>query len=858
MKIILVYLSLFISSIAFSQTQPDYKNPSLPIEKRVEDLLQRMTLAEKVAQMNHLYNGDYIVKGQIDYAKLKSLTNNLSYGCIEGFVFSAAQYADVISDLQKHMVENTRLGIPVIPVTEGLHGLVQDGCTIFPQALALGSTFNPVLINKMASFIGESAEAIGIKQVLSPDLDIARELRWGRVEETYGEDPYLNGIMGILYINGIRQFDVACTPKHFAAHNSPMGGLNLASASLGMRQLWSIDLVPFEMVFKNTDPLSAMNAYSSWDGEPIAGSKYFLTEILRNKFGFKGYVYSDWGSIDMLRYFHGVAKDKSEAAKFAIEAGIDLEAPSADAYTLANIENLINSNLLDINLIDNSVRRILTVKFRLGLFDKPINDISKVKALIHNEASVELAREIANESIILLKNENVLPIDISKFKSIAMIGPNADQVQFGDYTWSKSNMDGISPLTALKSFAGNKVQVNYARGCDLWSKNADGIQEAVEVSKKSDITIIVVGTTSASLSRDYSNATSGEGFDLSDLVLPGVQEELIKKVYANGKPVIVVLVSGKPLAIPWVKQNIPAIVVQWYGGEQQGNALIDVIFGKVNPSGKLNVSFPQSVGHLPCYYNYLPTDKGFYHEAGTPEKPGRDYVFSNPDALWNFGYGLSYTNFELSDFSVSNETPGINDTIDIALKIKNTGEYDGKEVIQLYVRDVVSSVVTPVKQLKDFKKQFVKAGSTVPVSLRLPVSALYLYNKDMQKVVEPGDFEIQVGNASDNIIFTKTIRVGFELPATGNTQKKDQETKIVKLPGKPITVRGIVRDVQSAQMANVEVSVKGGKSKIKTDSNGKYMLKVKTGDILIFSLKGYVSKEVLVDDSGNINVLMSK
>lgn len=857
MRILLVYLILF-SSVAFSQIQPDYKNSALPIENRVEDLLKRMTLAEKVAQMNHLYSGDYVVNGKIDYEKLKDLTNNLSYGCIEGFVFNSSKYAEVINELQKHMIENTRLGIPVIPVAEGLHGLVQDGCTIFPQALALGSTFNPELINNMASFIGESAEVIGIKQILAPDLDIARELRWGRVEETYGEDPYLNGLLGIAYINGIRKYDVACTPKHFAAHNSPIGGLNLASASLGMRQLWSIDLVPFEMVFKNTDPLSAMNAYSSWDGEPIAGSKYFLTEILRNKFGFKGYVYSDWGSIDMLRYFHRVAKDKAGAAKLAIEAGIDLEAPSADAYTLSNIENLINTKLLDINLIDNSVRRILTVKFKLGLFDKPINDIPKSKTIVHNEASIKLARLIADESIVLLKNENILPLNLADYKSIAIIGPSADQVQFGDYSWSRSNENGVTPRSALKSFVGDKVRVNYAKGCDHWSKDTAGISEAVNVAKKSDVTILVVGTRSASLSRDYSNSTSGEGFDLSDLSLPGVQEELIKRVHATGKPVIVVLVSGKPLAIPWIKENIPAIVVQWYGGEQQGNALVDVLFGKVNPSGKLNVSFPQSVGHLPCYYNYLPTDKGFYHESGTPEKTGRDYVFSNTNALWNFGHGMSYTTFEFSDFSVVTETPGINDTIDITVKISNTGKYDGKEVIQLYIRDVVGSVVTPVKQLKVFKKEFVKAGSTMPVTLRLPVSDLYLYNKEMRKVVEPGDFEIQVGTASDRIIFTKTIQIGEVLPAEGNRQNIDQGARSVRIPGKEITVSGIVRDVQSAQMANVEVTVKGSKIKTKTDSKGRYTLNVKTGDILEFSLKGYESKSVSVDNSGNINILLTK
>jgi len=382
-----------------------------------------------------------------------------------------------------------------------------------------------------------------------------------------------------------------------------------------------------------------------------------------------------------------------------------------------------------------------------------------LKAVIHSPKSIALAKEIADESIVLLKNENsILPLSTDKYKSIAVIGPNADQFQPGDYSWGRKKENGVSALAGLKNKYGEKVTFNYAQGCDGWSKNKTGFAEAIDAAKKSDMAVVVVGTSSGTFS-DNKNATCGEGFDLSDLKLPGVQEDLIKEIKATGKPLIVVLVTGKPLAIPWVKEHADAILLQFYGGEEQGNALADVLFGKVNPSGRLNVSFPQSVGNLPCFYNYKPSDKGLYKVHGSTEKPGRDYVFSSPDALWSFGYGLSYTSFSYEDAVVNKTKVKANDTIFVDVKIKNTGTVDGKEVVQLYVHDVVGSVVIPVKQLKAFEKVDLKSGESKTIRLTLPISELALINQQMKKVVEPGDFELQIGAASNDIKITKTFSV---------------------------------------------------------------------------------------------------
>ena len=739
---------LLITIVGFAkqkETILPYKNSNLYVDERVADLLGRMTLHEKILQLQHIQDAT-----SIDTLK------GFSYGSIMNTNSSASDVYKQNLSIQNYLLNKTRLGIPALTITEALHGVYQGGCTIYPQAIALGSTFNPSLVSRMVELISLDLNALNIKQVLAPDLDIARELRWGRVEETYGEDPFLIATMGVAYVKTAQKNNIICTPKHFVAHGTPTGGLNLSSVSGGERDLRSLYLYPFEKVIKEAKPGSLMNAYSSYDGIPMAGSHYYLTDLLRNELGFNGYVISDWDAVKQLYDFHFTASDRADAAQQAVQAGVDLEASST---CFLELEKLVQDKKVDIKYIDLAVSRVLKAKFECGLFDKPLNYNTDLKTVIHLKQSIDLAREIADESIVLLKNEqSILPLSPNKYKSIAVIGPNADQFQPGDYSWGRKNENGISALKGLKNNYGDKVTFNYAQGCDGWSQNKTGFADAIDAAKKSDIVVLVVGTSSGTFT-DNKNATCGEGFDLSDLKLSGVQEELIKEIKATGKPIVVVLLSGKPLAIPWIKENANAVLLQFYGGEEQGNALADVLFGKVNPSGRLNVSFPQSVGQLPCYYNYKPSDKGLYKVPGTLEKTGRDYVFSSPDALWSFGYGLSYTTFNYESAVLSKEKVYANDTVFIDVKVKNTGNLDGKEVVQLYVHDLVSSVVVPVKQLKAFEKVLLKAGETKTVQLVLPVSELALINQQMKKVVEPGNFELQIGAASNDIKITKTISV---------------------------------------------------------------------------------------------------
>lgn len=757
MKVQIISLLLLISFSGFAQkVVPLYKNPTQPVEARVKDLIKRMTLQEKVAQMQDLSFSDVSVSTTIDLSKLNDHLKGLGYGCFEGMGLTVEQYALAIDELQKYLLQKTRLSIPILSTSEALHGCVHIGATIFPQAIALGSTFNPVLVNAMTKLITKELKVQGINQVLSPDLDLARELRWGRVEETYGEDPYLVSRMGVAYVKGFTENNIICTLKHFAAHGSPRGGFNLASVAGGERELRSLYLKPFEAVIKEAHPLSIMNAYSSYDGIPMASSHHLLTDILRNEFGFQGYVYSDWGAVEMLYSFHHTAKDPADAALQAVKAGLDEEIWS---NCFEKLDSLVSSGALQVHYIDTAVSRILRAKFTIGLFEHPYPDLSNLKTDMHSSQAIQLAKEIARESIVLLKNEDqLLPLK-GNINSIAVIGPSADHVQFGDYTWTNDNKYGITPLQGIQAIADPKTKINYAKGCDTWSQNKNGFADAIEAASKSDVVVIFVGSSSASPGYPHPNATSGEGYDLSDLTLPGVQEDLIKAIKTTGKPIVVVLVSGKPFAIPWIKENIPAIIEQWYPGEQGGNAIAEVLFGKVNPSGKLNVSFPKSVGHLPVFYNYYPTDKGYYNKRGSIDTPGKDYVFSSPDPLWAFGTGLSYTTFEYQNMNLSKQSLTPDETCHIEVTVKNTGNVDGKEVVQLYVRDKVSSVVTPIHELKRFEKVFIKAGETAIVKFDLPINELALYNVDMKKIVEAGEFELQAGTASDQIKLIKTIIV---------------------------------------------------------------------------------------------------
>lgn len=732
--------------------KPLYKDPNAPIENRVEDLLRRMTLEEKVLQLQNK------PVGKVD--EIEGSFKGQSYGCTHEMGQTAEECAKTFQALQTYMLTKTRLGIPILTAVEGIQGILQNNSTLFPHAIAQGSTFNPELIEHMTDAAGKEAAAMGIHQILSPVFDIARELRWGRVEETYGEDPYLISEMGIGFVKGYQKNRITCTPKHFVAHGTPTGGLNCAFVSGGEREFQSIYLYPFARVIKEAAPLCIMSCYSSYDGIPVSASPYYMTDVLRDELGFKGYVYSDWGSVDRVMTFHYAVPTREDAARVSLIAGVDLNVDS-DYETL---DEQVQKGLLDEVYIDKAVRRVLSVKFALGLFDQPyMGDPKQVKKVVRSAEHVALSKEVADESAILLENKNgILPLDLSKYRSIAVVGPNSNQTVFGDYSWTTPDTkEGVTLYQGLKEVLGNKVQLKQVDGCDWWSMKEDNrIADAVKAAEQSDLAIVAVGTRSTFLGRAPRYSTSGEGFDLSSLELPGKQAELLKAIKATGKPMIVVLIAGKPLVMSWAKENADAVLAQWYAGEQQGRSMADILVGNVNPSGRVNVSFPRSTGNTPCFYNYYPTDRvQRFDRPGTYEEPAGHYIFEHPYALWEFGYGLSYTDFNYSNCTLNDSVFSDKGVIKVAVDVENTGKRDGKEVVQLYVRDKISTVSTPIKQLKAFKKVLIKAGKKQTVILEVPMSELALYDVRMKHVVEPGEFEIQIGSSSDRIHFNKTIVV---------------------------------------------------------------------------------------------------
>ncbi|HBI57952.1 MAG TPA: glycosyl hydrolase [Porphyromonadaceae bacterium] len=739
-------------SLSSAAKKPLYKDPKAPIEARVDDLLSRMTLHEKVQQ---LQNNSV---GRVD--EIPGRYGRVSPGSVHEMGGSAYDAAVLFTEMQKYLADSTRLGIPALTSVEGIHGIIQNGCTIFPQAIALGATFNPSLVERMTAAEAAEARVMGISQFLSPVLDIARELRWGRVEETYGEDPYLIGEMATAFVNGAQKNGVGCMPKHFVAHGTPTGGLNCATVAGGEHELRNLYAYPFAKVFKNAHPIAVMSCYSAYDGVPMTGSHYYMTEFLRDELGFDGFVYSDWGSVDRIRVFHNAVATPEEAGRQCLMAGIDMEVSSG---TYGSFEDQVKNGLLDEKYIDIACRRVLEAKFKLGLFDNAGGQPEKVAEVVRCPEHVALAKEIADESVVLLENDGILPLDVNRYKSVAVLGPNSNYGIAGDYGWvGRDDKECVTLYDALKEKLAGKAVVNQLDGCDWWSQDDSSIAAAADLAAKSDLAVVAVGTRSWWLGRNAKGniATSGEGFDLSSLDLPGRQLDLLKAVKATGKPMIVVLITGKPLVMSWAKENADAVLVQFYGGEQQGNALADVLLGDVNPSGKLNVSFPRSTGNTPCYYNYYTSDReNIYDKGGSPEEPNLHYVFEKPYALWNFGHGKSYTSFEYSEPVFSGDTFGPDGTLTVTVDVTNTGDRDGKEVVQLYVQDKISTVSTPDQMLRAFDKQLIPAGETRTFTLTLPMEELKLYNIDRKYVVEPGEFEIQIGAASDDIKSRKTITV---------------------------------------------------------------------------------------------------
>ncbi|MEG8946839.1 glycoside hydrolase family 3 N-terminal domain-containing protein [Rosettibacter firmus] len=749
----------------------EYKNPKLSPEQRAKDLIKRMTLEEKIAQMLCIWEDKKTIlfdeNGNLNYEKMREHLKN-GIGQIARLSDSnggltPVEMIEMANKIQKFFIEETRLGIPVIFHEECLHGLAAKDATSYPVPIGLASTFNVELVEKIFSAIAEDARTRGVHQALTPVVDVARDPRWGRVEETFGEDPYLTAQMGIAAVKGLQGNGelnngnkVIATLKHFAAHGQPESGTNCAPANFSERLLRDVFLFPFKEVIEKANAISVMASYNEIDGVPSHANKWLLRKVLRDEWNFKGYVVSDYYAITELNYrdvtvSHAVAKDKLEAAKLAIEAGVNIEFPNPDCYLY--ISDLIKSGLIKESDIDELIEPMLRYKFQLGLFDNPYINTTNEQIEEKLISDRELALQAARETIILLKNENnILPL--KNFKRIAVIGPNADRVLLGGYHGTPRFYTSV--YQGIKEKAGNDIEVFYSEGCKItvggsWNEdevilpdpeeNKLLIKEAVEVAKKSEVIILALGGNEQTSREAWNKNHLG---DRPNIDLIGQQNLLTEELLKLGKPIVVLLFNGRPNSINFIKENVPAILECWYLGQETGKAVADVLFGYYNPSGKLPISIPRSAGHIPCYYNYKPSAR-------------RGYLFDDVTPLFPFGFGLSYTNFIFSDLKLSKDKIKLGESTQISVTVKNNGNLAGEEVVQLYIRDLYSSVTRPVKELKGFKKIALQPQETKTVIFELSTDMLAFTNIDMQYCTEPGDFEIMVGNSSRDEDLLKII-----------------------------------------------------------------------------------------------------
>jgi beta-glucosidase len=763
-----IALTLILVFVAFScnnkSDSPKYKDATASVNDRVSDLLGRMTLEEKVAQMWCVWQ----TKGRLlldstshfDAAKAKkNFPNGLGQvgrpsdtrGGLDPY-----ETALLTNAIQKYFIEDTRLGIPVFYHEECLHGHAAKGSTSFPQPIGLAGTFDPALVEEIFTLVAKEARLRGTHQALTPVVDIARDARWGRVEETYGEDPYLSGEMGVAAVMGFQgdgTFSngdrVVATLKHMTGHGQPESGNNIAPANLGERLLRDAFMYPFKEVIRRANPGSLMPSYNEVDGVPSHANKWMLRDVLRGEMGFKGYVVSDYFAIRELADRRGLfgnhlGANEHEAAKLAIEAGVNIELPDIDAYR--KVDSLVRAGMIQEKLIDELVGKMLEYKFRMGLFEKPYVDPEAARTFVGSADHRKLAHRSALETITLLKNENSLaPIDRAKVKSIAVIGPNADRFLLGGYS-------GVPPFftsafAGIKEKAGAGVKVTYSEGCKItttsgWSENlveapkpADDrrqIAEAVKIARAADVIVLAIGQNEQVSREAWGLDHLG---DRTDLDLIGRQNELIDAMVATGKPVVAFVFNGSPLSFNNLVNKVPVIFECWYLGQEMGYAVADVLFGDYNPGGKLPISFPRSVGHVPVFYNYKPAAR-------------RGYLFDEVSPLYAFGFGLSYTSFEISAPSLSKSTISNNETIKVTATVKNVGKVTGDEVVQLYIRDLVSSVTRPVKELRDFRRVSLEPGESKTIEMEITPDKLSFYNIDKKFVVEPGQFEVMVGNSS--------------------------------------------------------------------------------------------------------------
>ncbi len=736
---------------------PVYGNPVYPVEERVEDLLSRMTLEEKVGQMNmpcvYINSLGKDINAKMDGCrKFAAGTKEPGIGPGGGFFTlpntilheGPEQQAKFLNELQKIAVEGTRLKIPLLMTEEGTHGLMCTGGTIFPEGLGIGSTWNMNLVKDIYTVAAREARAIGIHQLFTLVIEPNRDPRLGRNQEGFSEDPYMCSRIAESIVAGTQGNDISGPDRvvaglcHYPGQSQPVSGFERGAMEISERTLREVFLPPWVAGIKKGGALGVMATYPAIDGVPTHGSEKILTKILRDELGFNGLVLSEGGGIGTLVY-EQIVSTRKEAGALALKAGVDVGISYEEGYMSAMLEN-VREGKVNMELIDRSVRRILNQKFSLGLFENPYVDPSHAVSVSHTKENQDLALQVAREGIVLLKNEkNLLPLK-KDLKSVAIIGPDADDArnQLGDYIPKVIPQKVVTILEGIKSKVSSNTVVTYVKGCNITGNDLNEIKKAVKAAKNADIAIVVVG--------ENGDKTDGEGYDAATLDLTGGQQALLEAVYGTGTPVVVVLINGRPLSVTWAAEHIPALLEAWMCGEKGGDAVADILFGDYNPSGRLPVTVPRHSGQLPVYYNYKPSKKYWIeHGWGTP------YVDMNPLPLFEFGFGLSYTSFEYTNLTIAPSKSGIAGNVRISLEVKNTGKRTGAEVVQLYINDVVSSVTRPVKELKGFEKVFLNPGEKKSVEFTLTPDQLSFLDQDMNRVVEPGAFSVMIGSSSENI-----------------------------------------------------------------------------------------------------------
>ncbi len=771
-------------------TTASYRDPQAPIEDRVESLLALMNMDEKLAQLGCYWSTAFISTGKFDPEVVAEMIPH-GIGQVTRIGASTGLHpresAEFMNAIQKIAIERTRLGIPLIVHEESVSGLCHRDATAFPQGIALASTWNPELVKQVAEVIRTQMLAVGARHALAPVLDVARDPRWGRVEETYGEDPVLIGTIGTAYVQGLQSDDlahgVAATGKHFLGYALSEGGRNWAPVQLGPRELREVYAEPFAAVIRNAGLATIMNSYSSVDGLPCAGSPAILTDLLRGELGFHGAVVADYTSVVMLKDHHRVAATRGEAACQALRAGLDMELPSIDCYG-DPLKAEIEAGHLSQGIIDTAVRRVLRLKFQLGLFENPYVDAEAASAAFETPEQRALARQVVAESTILLKNDGVLPL-APTVKRLAVIGPGADDIRLlqGDYHYpahleiiyapllhTNADIDAllvpqasgvyapgpyftphVTPLAGLRAALGENVEIQYAKGCEVLGDDRSGFADAVQAVQNADVAVVVV----AGKSGIQRPVTVGEANDATNLDLTGVQPELIEALAASGTPLVVVVLSGRIHTLAAVAKRASALLQLFPAGEEGGNGLADVLTGKVNPSGRLPVSMPRVVGQIP---NYLGTRAG-----GDRAMFFDEYIDSPTSPLFAFGHGLSYTTFAYSDFVV--QAKSVTDPIEIALEVRNTGAQAGDEIVQLYCRDLVASVARPNYILLGFARVPLAAGQASQIKFTVHPSRLAFYDPSMRFVTEPGEFRFRVGGSSADIRAEQTVTLAGKVAA---------------------------------------------------------------------------------------------